>query len=199
MIDVVAKMGTGEEHGIDTDDLKRSGFGKLVMTLYMHKKETPEIKRKLKKLIEEWSRTIFGKSGNMRDLASAQSMRRNVQSQNSLAGFARSRASASAAAEARQKSKMKKEMDGDIGAVISKGVKRAKDMGRNRVSIPYSKGFQYTVRPSDVTGDITDKKTRISNVRDQRESLHKRMLEKNRPVSKNARSANISIEGRPTK
>jgi transcription factor SPN1 len=198
MIDVVSKMGTGEEHGIDTDDLKKSGFGKLVMTLYMHKKETPAMKKQLKKLIEEWSRTIFGKSGNMKDLASAQqSRRRNT----GLTGFARSQAAAahdgekmSSASSSRQSN-----MEGDIGVMMSKGVKQARDLGKNRVRIPYSKGFQYSIRPSDVTGDVTDKKTRISTVRDGRESLHKTMLEKKRPVNKNARSANISIEGRATK
>lgn len=197
MIDVIGKMGTGEEHGIDTDDLKKSGFGKLVMTLYMHKKETPTMKKQLKKLIEEWSRTIFGKSGDMRDLASAQQTRRR---NTGLTAFARSQAAASAEKKAASPDKRRSSLDsGDIGDVISKGVKQARDMGKNRVRIPYSKGFQYSIRPSDVTGDVTDKKTRISNVRDARSSLHKTMLDKKRPVSKNARSANISIEGRPTK
>lgn len=203
MIDVIAKMGTGEEHGIDTDDLKKSGFGKLVMTLYMHKKETPTMKAHLKKLIEEWSRTIFKKSGNMRDLASAQSRRRNT----GLTGFARTQAAyrqqeeqeRAANAAVNSPDKKRSNADGDIGSVISQGVKQARDMGKNRVRIPYSKGFQYSIRPSDVTGDVTDKKTRISTVRDGRSSLHKTMLEKKRPVNKNNRSANMSIEGRPTK
>lgn len=197
MIDAIAKMGTGEDHGIDTDDLKKSGFGKLVMVLYNHKQETPAIKKQLRKLIEEWSRTIFGKSGNMRDLASVQSVRIRKQGLTTY-----SRASMNADEEDQVESSshgMRNSEDRDIGAVLSKGVKQARDLGRNRVRIPVSKGFQYSVRPSDVTGNVADKKTRISNVGDKRESLHKRMLEKSRPVSKNARSANISIEGRPTK
>lgn len=195
MIDVISKMGTGEEHGIDSDDLKKSGFGKLVMTLYMHKKETPAMKKQLKNLIELWSRSIFKKSGDMRDLAKAQQSRRL---NTGLTGFARSQASYEVDRKPRSPSK-KSAMDGDIGTAISKGVKQARDMGKNRVRIPYSKGFQFTVRPSDIQGDITDKKTRISNVKDKRESLHKRMMEKKRPIGKNQRSANISIEGRPTK
>mmetsp|Transcript_2172 Transcript_2172/g.3995 ORF Transcript_2172/g.3995 Transcript_2172/m.3995 type:complete len:564 (-) Transcript_2172:138-1829(-) len=199
MIDVISKMGTGEDHGIDTDDLKKSGFGKLVMVLYNHKQETPAIKKQLRKLIEEWSRTIFGKSGNMRDLASVQSVRVRKQG---LTTYSRASMNAEEVEEAAAESLsrgIRRSDDGDIGAVLSKGVKQARDLGRNRVRIPVSKGFQYSVRPSDVTGDVADKKTRISNVADKRESLHKRMLEKSRPVSKNARSANISIEGRPTK
>lgn len=195
MISVVAAMGTGEDHGIDTDDLKKSGFGKLVMVLYNHKKETPAMKKMHKKLIEEWSRSIFGKSGNMRDLANAQRRR--------PAGLSAYAARSQAVSEVENESiNSKKESanDGDIATIMSKKVKQGRDAGKNRVRIPYSKGFQYTVRPSDIQGDVSDKKTRISSgVADKRESLHKRMLEKNRPVSKNSRSANISIEGRPTK
>ena len=193
MLDVIAKMGTGEETGIDTEDLKRSGFGKLVMTLYMHKSETPAMKKQLNALIQQWSRIIFGKSGNMKDLAGAQATRRRS------GGMAASASSPAAASMNSSSSAASNNFDGDLGAVMLNGVKQGRDLGKNRVRIPYSKGFQYTVRPSHITGDVTDKKTRISTVKEKRESLHKRMLEKNRPVNKNNRSANISIEGRPTK
>ena len=56
------------ENGVTAHDLKRSNFGKVIMSLYMHKSETPELKRQHKDLIEQWSRPIFNKSGNMRDL-----------------------------------------------------------------------------------------------------------------------------------
>jgi transcription factor SPN1 len=194
MIEVVAKMGTGEDHGIDTDDLKKSGFGKLVMVLYNHKKETPGMKKLLRKLIEEWSRTIFGKSGNMKDLAKV-GRRPNT----GLTGYALAASGSAAAEQQKPQQSVKRENNGDLGDVISSKVKQGRDSGKNRVRIPYSKGFQYTVRPSDVQGDITDKKTRIANVADKRESLHKRMLEKQRPVNKNSRSANVSIGGKPTK
>ena len=36
-------------------------------------------------------------------------------------------------------------------------------------------------------------------VKDSREGLHKKMLDKGRPMAKNQRSSNMSIEGRPTK
>merc|ERR1712194_299719 len=68
MIDSVAKMGTGDQ-GIMLSDLKNSDFGKLIMQLYKHKNETPTMKRKLKSMIEEYSRVVFGKSGNMKDLS----------------------------------------------------------------------------------------------------------------------------------
>ena len=62
ILEALAAM-TGE-NGIATHDLKRSGFGKTAMTLYMHRSETPEMKKLLKGLIEQWSRPIFQKSGN---------------------------------------------------------------------------------------------------------------------------------------
>ena len=193
LLAAIAKM--SGENGITTHDLKESDFGKLVMTLYMHKKETPELKRQHKNLIEQWSRIIFNKSGNMRNLSSAQAYRRGKET--GLTAIARSQAAA--AAISTPESDKKKSDSNDLGAVLANGKRSVRDAGKNRVRIPYSKGFQYTVRPQPITGDVADKKTRITNVKEKRESLHKRMLEKSRPVSKNGRSGNLSIEGRATK
>ena len=66
--DFEARTITLRDQGIVAHDLKRSDFGKVVMGLYMHPQETPTLKRQLKKLIERWSRPIFQKSGNMKDL-----------------------------------------------------------------------------------------------------------------------------------
>ena len=185
---------SGKE-GITTADLRDSDFGKLVMTLYMHKKETPELKRQHKNLIEQWSRIIFNKSGDMKNLSSAQAYRRGKDT--GLTAIARSQAYV-AAMPTPERSKTKLDSS-DLGAVLANGKRSARDSGKNRVRVPYSKGFQFTHRPGNIVGNVTDKKTRITNVKEKRESLHKRMLEKNRPVSKNGRSANVSIEGRPTK
>lgn len=198
IIDGITKM--NNEGMIENDDLKRSEFGKLVMTLYMHTKETPEMKRKLKVLIEQWSRRIFGKTGDLKYLRSSQAQRR---SEVGLVGIAKAQAAVAAAnsseKEAFGKSGKKVVDDKDLGSILANGVKQARDLGRNRVRVPYSKGFQFTVQPEYKTGDVADKKTRIASVTDQRESLHKRMLEKKKKVVKNSRSSNISIEGRPTK
>lgn len=195
IIDGITKM--NGDTGIDNDDLKRSDFGKLVMKLYTHKRETPEMKRKLKALIEQWSRRIFQKSGDMKNLNTAHGYRRN---EGGLVAIARANADMAADDErsaivARGKKKQNK----DLGSILSSGYKQAKDAGRNRVRVPYSKGFQFTIRPENKTGDIADRKTRISSVNEKRESLHKRMLEKKKKAVKNNRSSNISIEGRPTK
>lgn len=195
MIDGISKM--NGDFGIDNDDLKRSEFGKLVMTLYMHKKETPEMKRRLKSLIEQWSRRIFRKSGDMKNLGASHAQRRG---EAGLVGIARAQAAMTANSESRSAQlKTGKRDQKDLGSILSNGVKQAQDAGRNRVRVPYSKGFQYSIRPENKSGDVADRKTRISDVGDQRESLHKKMLEKNKKRKNNARSANISIEGRATK
>ena len=64
--------------------------------------------------------------------------------------------------------------------------------------INLSKGFQFTVRP---TGKTTEKSPDKGGGKGQeaRDNLSKRMMEKGRAVSKNQRSANISVEGRATK
>ena len=63
---------------------------------------------------------------------------------------------------------------------------------------PYSKGFQFTVRPTARNMEKSPDKGQGKG-QEARGNLAKRMMEKNRAVSKNQRSANISIEGRATK
>jgi len=195
------------ENGITAGDLKRSNFGKVVMKLYMHKQETPDLKRQHKALIEQWSRPIFQKSGNMRDLEKVQESR-GASGTGGIAGIARaqamarSRGAAEAAGAASAAAAAGISDDGkskDLSAFISRGSESTRDLGNNRVRVPFSKGFQYSVRPTAKTGNVQDKRTYVTSVKDNRETLHKKMLDKSRPVSKNQRSANISIEGRPTK
>ena len=182
--------------GVTAADLKRSEFGKVVMTLYMHKSETPAMKRQHKKLIEQWSRPIFKKSGNMRDLHHVG--RRHAGGLTAVAAAARaSHASAMQAAAGVTGER-------DIQDLIASGSKGVSKETSNRVSIPFSKGFQYSVRPQGRTGDVTDKRMVARSgggaaAKDTRGNLSKRMTEKGRASAKNQRSANISIEGRPTK
>ena len=206
ILQAIGKM--NGENGITAVDLKRSNFGKVVMSLYMHRSETPDLKRQHKALIEQWSRPIFQKSGNMRDLEKVQESRGATSG--GIAGIARAQAmarsrgaaessAAAAAAGAGTPDGGGSEKGRDMSAIISRGSESARDLGTNRVRVPFSKGFQFSVRPSDKTGSVQDRRTYVTSVKDNREALHKKMLDKSRPVSKNQRSANISIEGRPTK
>ena len=175
IFDAIAGM-TGD-NGVNSTDLKRSGFGKVTMALYMHKSETPQMKKLLKGLIDQWSRPIFQKSGDMRDLEKIQAARGMNE------GLARS----AAASKSPSGGKRGKTED-ELAKIISEGSKNTRDSGNNRVRVPYSKGFQYTVRPTNRTGDVSDKRNLVSasgrpsmgTDADKRNAISKRMLEKNR-------------------
>jgi transcription factor SPN1 len=185
------------ENGISKDDLRASEFGKVVMSLYMHKNETPGMKRQLKALIDQWSRPIFQKSGNMRDLERVHQSRGAT----GLAGMARINQAGAQKhnASLNLKSTHRGGKDQDIDSLIKSGSMGKTESGINRVRIPYSKGFHYTARPTNKSAGIVDKRRQQGGGRENRLALSKRILDKKRPKGKNQRSANISIEGRVTK
>jgi len=185
------------ENGITPHDLKRSEFGKVVMTLYMHKHETPAMKRQLKGLIDQWSRPIFQKSGNMRDLERVQHARggTGISQIARIQQMEQVRTTANPAKSAHRGGK-----DQDLNSLITSGSKGKSESGINRVRVPFSKGFQYSVRPQNkMTGDVDTRRQQTAPTQDARGKLGKRMTEKGRAVSKNVRSANVSVEGRVTK
>jgi transcription factor SPN1 len=185
------------ENGISKDDLRASEFGKVVMSLYMHKNETPAMKRQLKALIDQWSRPIFQKSGNMRDLERVHHSRGAT----GLAGMARINQKGQVNkqnASLNIKSIHRGGKDQDFESLIKSGSVGKTESGINRVRIPFSKGFHYSARPTNRTAGIVDKR-RQQGGRESRMALSKRILDKKRPKGKNQRSANISIEGRVTK
>jgi transcription factor SPN1 len=186
------------ENGITASDLKRSEFGRVVMSLYMHKSETPAMKRQLKLLIDQWSRPIFQKSGNMRDLERVQREGRGISSISRI--HMMEEQSRERAAKAPVMGGHRGGRDQDLNSLIKSGAKGKTESGINRVRVPFSKGFQYSVRPENkVTGDVDKRRMMGGPTADTRGKLSKRMVEKGRVKSKNQRSANISIEGRATK
>jgi len=190
----ISKHLSGGEHGVSSEDLKRSGFGKITMSLVMHKKETPEMKRFLKQLIEQWSRPIFQKSGNMKDLESAQ--RERNQRVGGLS-YARAQQQQVPTGSVDQKSSVQ-----GLSSMLAKGqAKGSGSGGGNRVRVPYSRGFQFTVRPEAKTKMSEELKTAKTQgtIKEHREGLNKRMVDAGKNRSKNLRSANISVEGRATK
>jgi len=197
LLSSISKM-TGEK-GISSNDLKRSDFGKVVMSIYMHHDETRLMKRQLKSLIEQWSRPIFKKSGNMRDLGRAYSLKRR--NDTGLTGYIAKSKSSSLPEQHDfiDVDSLCKKSDNDFSSVISRKVRTSRNLGSNRVCVPYSKGFQYTIQPDNLSEGACDIKSRITKIKNGRESLHIRMLEKSRSVLKNQHSVNISIEGRPLK
>jgi len=193
---------TGEQ-GINPSDLKRSSLGKTVMQLFTHRDETPNMKRQLKDLIEQWSRPIFQKSGNMKDLELVGRDRREY----GIAGIARAQQATSLSSASSSHATKKRGMDSTLmrGMSRKKGGANIQQNKSNRVSVPYSKGFQFTIRPADriSTADAKEKNKRVSvggtDGAVGRDFISRRMLDKSRKFSKNQRSTNVSVEGRATK
>lgn len=191
IIECISKM-TGEQ-GISSHDLKRSGIGQTIMLLFKNKSETPNMKRTLKKLIEQWSRPIFHKSGNMKDLQSAQSnYKRDPQGLSAISAAMRQAPKTAPVAKQGRKQ--------GLQSLIASGKTGIQKEELTRVRVPYSDGFQFTIRPESKTGNVADKRmVRPGAPKDNRGNLSKRMVEKGRAAGKNQRSANLSIEGRATK
>jgi transcription factor SPN1 len=217
LLSVIAEM--KGDNGITPNDLKRSEFGKVIMILFKHPSETPTLKRQCKALVEQWSRPIFQKSGNMRDLERVHHLR--GESTGGLASIRRQQAQveASAARAAMQQQRSRTgggpaSSNKDLQSIIASGKQGGTDQpaSANRVRVPFSKGFAFSVRPemrADVQqqragaaggGGVGAAKGLTSPPKDgNRGKLSKRMLEKSRTKAKNQRSANISVEGRRTK
>jgi transcription factor SPN1 len=200
ILEAISNM-TGER-GIVSNDLKRSGIGQTVMILYKHKSETPNMKRDLKKLIEQWSRPIFQKSGNMKDLEHVHAARRPTHGITSMAAQRKSPSSTSKGGTTL--SEKRNHPDSLQTMLSASGRSSASSSSKNRVRVPYSTGFDFQVRPQFKTGDVQDKRmvatsSSSSAVDANRGTLSKRMTEKGRAAMKNQRSANISTVGRPVK
>jgi transcription factor SPN1 len=190
LMEAIANM-TGDT-GVNAMDLKRSEFGKVVMSLAMHKSETPTMKRQLKALIDQWSRPIFQKSGNMRDL---ERVHGRVKAAHALS---RQTHAAKQTEAAKRRSSNERQ---DLQSLITSGKKGGPEAGINRVRVPYSKGFNFSIRPENKTAhmDSPADKRRAGPAKDNRGKLSKRMVEKGRAVVKSQASANVSVVGRPTK
>jgi transcription factor SPN1 len=201
LLELVSSM--NGENGVNSEDLKRSGIGKIVMKLYKHKEETVELKRLMRSMIETWSRPIYKKSKNLKELV-------NAQHDSAESGFLAK--SVAQVYSQKLEEKLKKQAassgkvvarDGGAGAVLSGETVKSSgdDGGTGRVSIPFSRGFQYTIRPANKVDAETEAIMATTKVRSggAMERLNKRMIEKNGPVVKNERSEKMSVEGRAVK
>ena len=198
VLESVAKM-TGE-NGVTANHLKRSGLGKTVMILCKHRSETPAMKRQLKELVEQWSRPIFQKSGNMRDLGRVQ------RGSEGLAALSRQQHTVARQQERSKQQTASEQKHQDLNSLIASGKKGGAESlsgSANRVRVPFSKGFAYSVQPAprapEGTSASPERRSAPAGAKDTRDKLSKRMTEKGRTAGKNQRSANLSIEGRATK
>ena len=194
LLDAISKM-TGET-GINLNDLKQSEFGKVIMILFKHRSETPAMKRQLKELVDNWSRPIFNKSGNMRDLERVHGSR----GADGLAALSRQQQVVSQQKDRDKQRATAHAANQDLNSLIESGKKGGAESGSNRVQVPFSRGFAFSVRPESRASVSPEKRNIPAGLpKDNRSNLTKRMVEKSRTVCKNQRSANVSVEGRVTK
>jgi len=174
------------EDGITKDDLKVSGLGKTVMTLYNHPDETKKMKSLCKGLIQQWSRPIFQKSGNYGDLQTINQTQKIKSARNTL----KSPKSTNEAKEANG------QKDG-VGSMLSNGFK-TNDSGTSRASVPFSSGFAFTHRPDSQTLDpsvarvMKSDRMKEGSIMDR---INKKMINKNRPIQKNNQGEAVSLQG----
>jgi len=200
ILETIGRMRCGTETGITPQLLKRSNFGKVVMQLYMHPDETPQMKTLHKKLIDQWSRHIFNKTSNMRDLSNV----RRGESSMMLGAATSSTAYSNNAHLNRSLIKTEEMMRGgqDLGNILAGNRGKGKysnnnqgPQGSNRVRVPMSKGFHFTKRPEMRKIDPTQK------LEGSRGNLNKTMMKRKQRTSggKNhnqGRSVQMSADGK---
>ena len=136
---------------------------------------------------------MFKKSANYRDLANA-----NDKAQ----GAVRNSVSRAMSSPSKAPGARKKENTGaDVAKVLKVGsYESGPSSSSDRVSIPFSTGFQYTIRPEDVQRSAEEERRNDAKKNGLGEGakggLTKKMIEIGRKGEKNARSQDISVEGR---
>jgi len=130
---------------IESDHLKRSGFGRIVSYLKDSDKETRENRKKLAKLQQRWSRNIFGITDNFR----------------MLEGMQRHNPSPTKRAPKRVETESRQTLD-----AIKKRRKTSNDTPKAakqyRASIPQAQTFNFTYRPADKVVDTGNKKKKAT-------------------------------------
>ena len=159
--------------------MKSSDLGKTVMTLFNHKDETPKLKQLHKKLIQQWSRPIFQKSGNYEDLEHSDQTRKITSTNKILnAGGAGMGGGSDMGG-------------GGVNSVLTLGYRESTARQTNgRARVPFSSGFAYTKRPEDRAPDLATEQSLNKNKLKEgsvMESINKNMVRKQKPLQKNQR------------
>ncbi|XP_019644054.1 PREDICTED: protein IWS1 homolog A-like [Branchiostoma belcheri] len=173
------------------ESLKSSGIGRAVMYLYKHPKETRNNKERAGKLINEWSRPIFGLNSNFK------SMSREEREQRDMEQMPKRRRMSSAADEPRRS------MDMEIAT--AQGPVKPGDPGwcaRARVPMPSNR--DYVVRPKwntekEMSEDQEREQKRrnkgFTKTKDARLEKHMKTLRERKAKLKIQRAVGISIQG----
>jgi len=169
---------------VEREQLKTSGIGKAVMFLWKHPDETPKNRKLAQKIIEEWSRPIFGLSANYSDLRTSYSapVSRPTRIDNNRNNET---APAKANLEAALESK-------------SKSAKAGESSYSFHARIPQRMCFDFVTPP---TPKVTDSDTETMTQEAKRQAmqfhkLNKHLQQMRKPTQKNIRAIKPSIEGR---
>mmetsp|Transcript_33573 Transcript_33573/g.41232 ORF Transcript_33573/g.41232 Transcript_33573/m.41232 type:complete len:303 (-) Transcript_33573:50-958(-) len=151
---------------IEADHLRRGKFGRIIAYLKDCPKESPENRKKLTKLLQAWSRNIFGITDNYR----------------MLEGMQKHAPSPSKRTSSDSSSKTK--TDNTLDAITRRNARKnaadsPADKGQYRARIPQPKSFSFTYRPADKIVDTGSKKKKATKRSDFEKKL-RNMSRKNR-------------------
>ena len=125
-----------------TEQLKRSQIGKTLMVMVKHKNETSENKRKIREIIDKWSRPIFGKSIDARNIDIRERLMHETSAEREHRADMIEKNSSNII-----KKKTSKKFE------LKSGEKEVVDDGRGRARMPLNHGLMFTVQPqSNVPG-----------------------------------------------
>lgn len=139
---------------IESDQLRRAEFGKLIAYLRDCKRETATNRNKLRKLVQHWARMIFGKTDNFR-------MLEQMQHRNDV-GIVQ------------EKRKRKKQKSHDLLQNVRNSETPTTEKKRFRAQIPQAHDFQFTKR----VGEKKDFQIPKSKTSSRHEALAKRLKSK---------------------
>lgn len=185
---------------VNADYLKSSGIGKAVMFLFKHSKETKENKKKLERLINDWSRPIFNLDGNFKQLSKEERLERDLEHVKTMNKKERlsNKNLDDDLLDATQvrKSKKSKAKEAQADAEPKKFL-RPGDVGfcpRARVPIPSSK--DYVIRPkSNVEVMETESSRKGGKKAETRFDKHKKRFEEIKKSSKSSRAVTMVAAG----
>lgn len=127
----------------EMDQLRRSNIGKTLVMMLKHKKETPENKRKIREIIDKWSRPIFGKSTDARHIDIRERLMHETPAERQHRAAMVEKSTANIIKE---KSSSKFELSANEKVEV--------DDGRSRARLPTNHGLMFTVQPqSRIGGD----------------------------------------------
>mmetsp|Transcript_13510 Transcript_13510/g.22207 ORF Transcript_13510/g.22207 Transcript_13510/m.22207 type:complete len:480 (+) Transcript_13510:80-1519(+) len=130
---------------VQTDHIKRSKIGKTLMSMVKHKQETPENKRKIRAIVDKWSRPIFGKSTDARAIDIRERLMHETPSERQHRADMIEKNTSKIISETSSRQ-----------FELNSGEKEELDDGQSRARLPVSHGLMFTVQPQSRNGGVGD-------------------------------------------